>query len=327
MEPIILQNTKWDLDLFVPLYLFFGGLAGGLYVVAVICDLVAIRYETFRKVSRVAAYTALPVMVLAGLAITFHLGKPERGLAFPLFFTNYNSWMVRGGWIVGAAAPWLAVYGALWYFGVSDKTRRIVGVVGIPLLAGLALYTGMLLSGAVFVPLWSRAFLPMLFLNSALTTGIAAAGLMLILAWPYIGKGEDRNLALRGLAFAAIAVIVLELVELYSFMQHLQTAREGPAVGEFRAPYGGPLAYAYLTSGPLALWFWVGIIGVGLVLPLVLTLFELIVRRWITPIAATKFAFMLAGGLMLRMVIVWGGKVKSPLPFPSSNWPIPPPLG
>ncbi len=66
---------------------------------------------------------------------------------------------------------------------------------------------------------------------------------------------------------------------------------------------------------------------IGLAIPLALTLVELFVGRWMKPIAATKFAMMLAGGVVLRLVIVWGGNLKSPLPYPPYNWPIPPPLG
>ncbi len=35
MESIILMNSKWGNDIFVPMYLFFGGLSGGLFVIAV----------------------------------------------------------------------------------------------------------------------------------------------------------------------------------------------------------------------------------------------------------------------------------------------------
>ena len=39
MESIILMNSKWGNDIFVPMYLFFGGLSGGLFVIAVAADL------------------------------------------------------------------------------------------------------------------------------------------------------------------------------------------------------------------------------------------------------------------------------------------------
>ena len=47
MESIILMNSKWGNDIFVPMYLFFGGLSGGLFVIAVAADLLGIKFKQF----------------------------------------------------------------------------------------------------------------------------------------------------------------------------------------------------------------------------------------------------------------------------------------
>lgn len=334
MEPIVLWNSKWGNDLYVPLYLFFGGFTGGLFIVAAVADLVGIKVERWQTVARVAAYAAVPSIIIAGLMITIHLGKPERGLAFPLFFTNYSSWMTLGGWIVAAAGSLVVLYAALWYFRAAILLRRIVAVVGIPVLAGLAVYTGLLLSGAMYVPLWSQKYLPLLFLNSGITTGVAGVGLVFLLAWPYIRAGESDDFVpvLRWLGIATIVVIVLELTELYQFMTFLNSPEGAAPQGRFVAPNGGPMAYIYVTGigasetqKTLAPWFWFGIVGVGLTVPLLLALSEFVLPKWIRAIATTKFAMILVGGFVLRLVIVWGGELRAPLPFPPSN--IPPMMG
>ena len=97
MESIILMNSKWGNDMFVPMYLFFGGLSGGLFVVAVAADLLGIKLKQFENFSKITAILCIPVLALAGAFIAFHLGKPERGILFPFFFKNYNSWLVIGG--------------------------------------------------------------------------------------------------------------------------------------------------------------------------------------------------------------------------------------
>jgi hypothetical protein len=138
--------------------------------------------------------------------------------------------------------------------------------------------------------------------------------------------------------------------------------------GEFLAPSGGRLAYRYLTGGPaypralfggtaeaalsgavsvgstpqvfqglshgrdLSMWFWFGVVGLALVIPIALTLIEFVVEftrnTAANAVAMVKFASVLAGGLILRFVIVWGGDIKAPLAFTPSNWPIPfPPPG
>lgn len=358
MEPLVLWQHKWSHGPYVPAYLFFGGLTAGIFIVAVIADLIGIWSRRAATVSRLAAYLAVPVLGLAGFFLTVHLGKPERGLGFMVFFTNYNSWMTRGGWIVAIGSIFVIAYAALWWFRLAPA-RRIVGVIGIPALAGLAVYTGLLLSGAWYVPLWSQDYLPLLFLNSGLTTGVAAAGLIFILAWPFLGeRGLDPRPAVRWLGLALVLLIAVELYELNGFMNYLSekaspkaTAPElAQPTGEFRSAMGGQLAWQYVTGGAgypwrlfqaepaeaaiagahvgtLAPWFWFGIIGLGLTIPLLLTIIEFgtefASRRLADGIAAVKFACVLVGGLLLRFVIVWGGDLKAPLPFPPSKWPVP----
>ena len=53
MESIILMNSKWGNDIFVPMYLFFGGLSGGLFVIAVAADLLGYRLKQFQKFAKI----------------------------------------------------------------------------------------------------------------------------------------------------------------------------------------------------------------------------------------------------------------------------------
>lgn len=340
MEPIVLWQHMWSHNILIPMYLFFGGLSAGVYIVAVVTDLISSRYTHFETLSKVAAYLAIPMYVLAGLFVTFHLGKPERGMAFPLFFTNYDSWMVFGGWSVGFGGPFVMLYAALRYVNVRPWMRRVLGVIGLPFLVWLAINTGLLLSGAGFVPLWSKKYLPILFLNSGVLTGLAGAGLIFLLAWPFIASAREESR--RVLHWVAVATIVFEFIEvglLYQFLSFLASSSAAAApTGQFVITKGAALAYEYVTSfdfcsrvscpgGALAPWFWWGVIGVGLVIPFALSVTNFITHRWELPIALVEFACILIGGVILRFVIVWGGDLKAPLPFPPSKWPIPPMAG
>jgi len=319
MESIILMNSKWGNDIFVPMYLFFGGLSGGLFVIAVATDLLGIKFKQFEKFSRLTSYLVLPVLALAGAFIAFHLGKPERGILFPFFFKNYNSWLVIGGWTVGLAIPLVAAYAALWYYKIDATIRRVLGVIAFPILGFVSFYTGLLLSGAKFVPLWSQEYLPYLFLNSGVLTGLAGSGLMFVLYQTYgSSKSEDSSGVLRIIGYAIIFFVLVELFELQRFMDHLAS---NPVKidnsGYFVAPNGSAMAYEYVTQGVLAPWFWWGIIGIGLTLPLFLSFVEMLFEKLIKPyadwVSGVKFASILSGGIILRFVIVWGGELKAPL--------------
>ena len=342
MESIILMNSKWGNDIFVPMYLFFGGLSGGLFVIAVAADLLGYNIKQFQKFSKMTSYLVLPVLALAGAFIAFHLGKPERGILFPLFFKNFDSWLVIGGWSVGLAVPLVAAYAALWYYKVNATIRRVLGAIAFPILGFVSYYTGLLLSGAKFVPLWSQEYLPYLFLNSGVLTGLAGSGLMFVLYQNYgssknsdqsyagpVGlatgnvsahssKTEDTSGVLRIISYAIIFFVLIELIELQKFMDHLSS---NPVKidnsGFFVAPNGSAMAYEYVTQGVLAPWFWWGIIVFGLTIPLILTFIEMIYDKLIQPyadwISGVKFVSILSGGIILRFVIVWGGELKAPL--------------
>ncbi|MBI4608482.1 MAG: polysulfide reductase NrfD [Candidatus Rokubacteria bacterium] len=330
MEQIVLWQQKWGLSFHIPWYLFLGGLAGGTMTIAGVADLLAGRRESFRSFARMAGYLTVPAILLGGLSLSFHLGKPERGFAFPLFFTNYQSWMTIGGWILGVFAPLSVAYAAAWHFNLGRRLRLVLAALGIPLGLLMSLYTGWLLSatwlvpgGRWFVPFWDGNYLPVLFLLSGFSTGFAACGLAGLLS-----GSPDRTRAgtasegiWSGAEFASQADVVTVLAEgawVYLFLASL-------AVGTL----GQQLAFRFVTRGDLAPWFWWGFVGPALAAPLLASVLYAIGERLlhvrIRWILYAKFLLVLVGGLLLRYVVVWGGDLKGPLVFPPSLWPVPGP--
>jgi hypothetical protein len=52
-------------------------------------------------------------------------------------------------------------------------------------------------------------------------------------------------------------------------------------------------------------------------------IFDKIIRPYVNWVAGVKFASILAGGIILRFVIVWGGDLKAPLVFPPALFQLP----
>jgi len=100
MEQIILMNSKWGNDIFTPMYLFFGGLTGGLFIVAVVADLVGIKHKSFEKLSKVVAFIEYNGFLFPhsysgegfgatnlGIHLSTHTGKETRYIKYgPLLF-------------------------------------------------------------------------------------------------------------------------------------------------------------------------------------------------------------------------------------------------
>jgi formate-dependent nitrite reductase membrane component NrfD len=331
MEPIVLMQQKWGLTFNIPWYLFLGGLAGGTLLVAALADLLSRRQERYELLSRVSTYITIPIIVIGGLLLTFHLGKPERGFLFPFYMRNYRSWLTIGGWVIGLFVPLTLAYAAAWYFELSRTMRIVLAVISIPVGAMMSLYTGLLLAGAWtipggfwFVPLWSKDYIPVLFLLSGISTGLAACGLAALIAdrmrWPRGNRFKGVGETAATLSLVDIATILVEAGWIYVLLSAF-------AAGTL----GQKLAYQLLTSGALWLWFWWGFVAIGLALPILASVgelvFEKVFHRRAEWLLYAKFTLVLIGGLVLRYVIVWGGDLKQPLIFPPQVWPIPPLAG
>jgi formate-dependent nitrite reductase membrane component NrfD len=180
---------------------------------------------------------------------------------------------------LGPLAAWLAP---------SDFARRAIGFVSIATGIGLGIYTGILLSALGARPLWSSGLLGPLFLASGLSSSAAFAH------WASPDAEERRRLAWLDNLFLVVelGLIGMLLIGLTSSTEaHAQAAR-------------------LVLGGPYTAVFWVGVVGLGIVVPLVIQSLAVTHRIVHTPIAPI---LVMLGGLALRFVIVNAGQY--------SHWP------
>jgi protein NrfD len=318
----LLPSEFWGLS--IGIYLFLGGLAGGAYVAGAVADLLSARHpdrrESYFATARWSMVIAVVAIAVGGLLLLSHLGEPMNVLKFWLF-TNLQSWMTIGIWVI-ILFTLLAAVQALWLgfgredgfpvsFGPidtlarvtrpSEGVRRAITVVGIAVGVLLAVYTALLISAAGHtVPLWNETWLPLLFLTSSLSIGIAAVFGVTVLTQGFLDTGVQE------FSMADDVIILAELGVLGVLMWTLQN--------------GGPTAvetFQYIMNDGWLL-FWGGVVGVGLVGPLILSGVLLgiegrcdlhkntIMCRRATSICAVKFGMVVVGGLLLRLMIIFG---------------------
>ncbi len=145
------------------------------------------------------------------------------------------------------------------------------------------MYTGILLSALGARPLWNSSMLWFLFLLSGLSS--AAAFVHLISK----NKEESVMLAKADNYFIMSEIVVLFLIIigfLNSTRIHIQSIQ-------------------LLLNGPYASFFWVFVVGTGMIIPLFIQ--SLAVRHKIkhTPVAPIM---VIIGGLLLRFVIIYAGQ-------------------
>ena len=286
---------------YIILYFFIGGLASGLYFIGA---LAALRGDPRdHLITRFSNRVVFPLVVACGFLLTIDLGKPLRfwhmliqSERLPLPMLKYWVPMSLGSWglaifAVFAAAAFL---GALVDTGrlTNQRARRLVEwgrsrprpvqlawtLVGIAFALFFGGYTGVLLVGTN-VALWHNAqLLGAVFLLSAASTAYAL--LILVLR----RRGDTQSASSIGKLEAADRwVIVLELVAIAIMLIML-----------------GSVARPLITGGFGAL-FWLGVVGLGLVFPLVLPYLRsgALTRR---PLLGASC--VLVGGLLLRFVVI-----------------------
>jgi|Deesub1362A_J573_1020465.scaffolds.fasta_scaffold02025_6 formate-dependent nitrite reductase membrane component NrfD len=272
------QRWGWE----IALYIFLGGVGSGALITAAVTLLLG--KET--KIARAGAYLAPPLLIVGSVLLLLDLAGIKamlRAMLVPLTFTNITtSWMARGAWILLVT---LLVAIAFAYSLATDKRySRTLALLALPLGIATALYTGLLLKGARFVPLWNSGELPLLFLTSALTTGIAAT---LLLA------SVKEYSKLRGFLAALLVLLLIEAIEvpLYFFI-----------IGE-----QGDIAVksaSAILSGAYSIAFWLVLMFLGIIIPILGLGYVLITRK--AAALPAFFALVLLGGLTLRFLFVHG---------------------
>lgn len=281
-------------------YLFLGGLGAG----ATLTSLVASRSGSrFAAIERAGATLAGPAVAFGTALLVLDLGIGRREpWRLVYLYLNWQSPMTWGTWILTLFIPVallhaLAVTGALaprWerYAApvrrVCVRTRSVLKVAAGVLALSTAIYTGVLLSVPPSFPLLNSWPLPVLFLVSALSTGLSAA----VVVGYVLARRRGVELDLHQWSRIHIGLLVVELAALIAWL------------GVGSASQAGGASVQLLVSGALAPVFWGGVVVAGLVAPVLAFLVETAPRGHSCRLALAGEAGVLAGGLALRYLVL-----------------------
>ena len=240
------MELQWSI--LIVLYPFITGLVAGAFILASLERV--FRVETVKPTYRLALLTALAFLLVAPLPLVLHLGHPER--SFSMFLTPHSSsamamfgfvylwylmavllleiWLDYRQEIVErsrtSAAPLRFVYKALTLgsddvseaaLRVDDRVGYLITLVGIPSAFLLHGYVGFIFGSIKANPWWSTPMLAIVFLFSAIVSGIAIVLLLyMVLTWM---RGVEVDMACvdtiaRYLLYAFIVACSLEMLDL-----------------------------------------------------------------------------------------------------------------
>lgn len=196
-------ELQWSV--LIVLYPYITGLVAGAFILASLERV--FNLEAVRPTYRLALLTALAFLIVAPLPLQLHLGHPER--SFEMFLTPHKtSAMAMFGFIylwyllaVLVIEIWLEyrpfivdraqkeqgakrlLYRAMTLgsynvspkaLAIDDRIGRFITVVGIPSAFLLHGYVGFIFGSVKANPWWSTPLMPIVFLFSAIVSGIAA---------------------------------------------------------------------------------------------------------------------------------------------------------
>lgn len=224
-------------------YLFLGGAGAGLF-------LVSLYLRHFW-----AGVLGLLVLVLGTVLLFLDLGHPER--FWRAFFRPTTSWISRGCFFISVLMVLGAIELALqlpgsdfpaWLEGGAVRTLLQAAVAAAAVL--VMVYTGFVLSPSPAIPFWNSAFFPIIFFAYSLLAGID----ILILASPLLpGAPLDLTVLEKNQNYLALICLLLVLSHISVMSSSAMAARE---------------SIRLLIRGRWSIWFLGGVLGIGLILPL-----------------------------------------------------------
>ena len=292
MQGFIYPNEfelQWGL--LVVLYPYLTGLVAGAFILASLERVFNVK--EVEPTYRLSLLTALAFLMVAPLPLLAHLGHPER--SFEMFLTpnprsamamfgfvyawylmvvllleiwfDYREDLVRWARTTSGWRRWMYATLTLGATDLSEKALRFdrnagrwITVIGIPSAFLLHGYVGFIFGSVKANPWWSSVLMPVVFLFSAIVSGIALVLFIYIWAQLSRGKAVDMVCADKLASFLFYAIVVDFSLEMLDFIHRLYEAEESIAI------------LAQLVEGRLFTSLIVLQVAVGTLLPVLLLL-------------------------------------------------------
>lgn len=241
----------------VVVYPYLTGLVAGAFILASLVKVFNIK--EVQAVYRLSLLTALAFLLIAPLPLLLHLGHPER--SFEIFLNpNFTSAMAMFGfvyawylmvvlileiwftyrkdiivWSQQEKPPmrWIHKVISLFSTDISDKAvefdKKVVKgitIIGIPSAFLLHGYVGFIFGSIKANPWWSSVLMPIVFLFSAIVSGIALVIILYMVITPFRGQKIDMACLDKMASFLFYAVIVDFSLELLDFIHRLYESEE-----------------------------------------------------------------------------------------------------
>jgi len=271
----------------IVLYPYLTGLVAGAFILASLVKVFNVK--ELQPTYRLAMLTAMAFLIIAPLPLLAHLGHPEK--AYEILITpNSTSAMAMFGFVYAwylmavlcleiwfeyrrdiilwaqketGIKKWIHKIISLFSKDISEKAIlfdkkwvKIVTIIGIPSAFLLHGYVGFIFGSIKANPWWSSVLMPIVFLFSAIVSGIAMVLILYMIITPVRGKQLDI-LCLDKLASYLFYVMIIDFsLEALDFVHRVYESEESIKI------------LAYLVSNKLFISLVVIQLFMGMLIPL-----------------------------------------------------------
>ena len=324
-------ELQWSI--LIVLYPYLTGLVAGAFILASLERV--FNVQAVKPTYRLALLTALAFLLVAPLPLQLHLGHPERSLQMYLtpsrssamaMFGFVYLWYLLGVLVIeiwldyrrDIVLTWKAsrgakraLYAALALgadnigpraLAIDDKVARTVTIIGIPSAFLLHGYVGFIFGSIKANPWWSTPLMPVVFLFSAMVSGIALVLLLYMLVTRLRREDIDMRCLDTIARYLLYAFIVDASLELLDLIHRIYEADESFKALDF-------MVKTRLFFSQIVLQIVLGTLApIALLAATQLRTFSERARRGMYSIAAM---FALIGILAMRWNVVIGGQLFS----------------
>lgn len=287
----------------IAVYLFLAGISGGAVAIALILNLYRKQTQVNTPLLKAASLIGLVTILLGMVCLVLDLTNPFNFWRILIYY-NPTSVMSLG---VMALLFYIPLVFLLTLVACREEIKKIGclawldGIIGwlngargafhwIVLVLALTIcaYTGFLISALIRYPLINTSVLPALFVASGLSAGAASAK---IVAAAFFG--EDQHSAdLKILHGAEWPIMAVEALCIFMI-----------AVGLINGGAAAHYALQAFVVGGWATEFWIGVVGVGFILPILLNFVKSSTSFYLAGLCSV------AGMMCLRLFILYAGQI------------------
>jgi len=295
-------------------HMFLAGFAGGLYLTGYFLYLYRRKSPTLDLIWKFGIFSSGIVLLIDIFNLIYDHPNVLISVINPTLLRNFSSWIALGSWtILTFLIIWLVLLlDRFTRLKVSEGVRFALLSINVPIALVVLLYSGLMLRGSMFVPMWQSSALPVIFALNGAITGIAANLLYGIV------KGKESESRLKAAVILLVALQIVFVAMFISDLSSLGTLPEFPkkAAGNVSL---GPMesvavkaSWDFVLSGKYSTLFIYGSIILGMVFPL--TLYGLSsIRKSLVADAISSISVLI--GIYIFTIVILGAAAKA-LVFP-----------